>query len=155
MNFFLGGFAGGTAASGVGVRGWGNKFPIYMKLHELSTLSRAPGASKTYVFIDEREDCINWGNYMTDMSGAPTLTTPEVGGAFEWNEDLPASYHNKAAGLCFADGHSEIHRWLDARTMPPLSSGQLTGGKGSGQQWLAPYSVDVRWMQDVTVRANK
>jgi prepilin-type processing-associated H-X9-DG protein len=25
--------------------------------------------------------------------------------------DFPAAYHNGAAGLSFADGHSEIHQW--------------------------------------------
>ena len=33
---------------------------------------------------------------------------------FSW--DLPASYHNGAGGLSFADGHQEIKRWLDPRT---------------------------------------
>ena len=73
-------------------------------------------------------------------------------GAFEWDEDLPASYHGKACGISFADGHSEIHSWKVASTMPPLAVGELTGGKGSGQTWLAPYSKDVSWMQDVTAR---
>jgi len=27
--------------------------------------------------------------------------------------DYPASYHNGAGGVAFADGHSEIHRWRD------------------------------------------
>jgi prepilin-type N-terminal cleavage/methylation domain-containing protein/prepilin-type processing-associated H-X9-DG protein len=156
MNFFLGGFGEDNAAGGIGVRNWGPKFPIYLKMSELSSLKTAPGAAKTFVFIDEREDCINWGNFMTDMSGAPTPSTPASPAAYEWNEDLPASYHNKAAGLSFADGHSEIHRWLDPRTMPPMIQGAgLGGGKGSGQQWLAGYSKDVEWMQDVTARGIK
>jgi prepilin-type N-terminal cleavage/methylation domain-containing protein/prepilin-type processing-associated H-X9-DG protein len=155
MNFFLGGFAGSSAATGVGVRNWGNKFPIYFKLSDLNSMKSAPGPAKTFVFLDEREDCINWGNFMTDMSGAETLSSGVSPSAYEWNEDLPASYHNNAGGLSFADGHSEIHRWRDPRTMPPISLGALSGGKGSGQQWLAPYSPDVAWMQDVTARAIK
>ena len=31
--------------------------------------------------------------------------------------DYPASYHNGAAGLSFADGHAEIKKWLDPRTI--------------------------------------
>ena len=34
--------------------------------------------------------------------------------------DFPGNYHNGAGNLSFADGHSEIHRWLDARTKPPI-----------------------------------
>jgi prepilin-type processing-associated H-X9-DG protein len=31
--------------------------------------------------------------------------------------DLPASYHNGAAGFSFADGHSEIKKWMAATTI--------------------------------------
>jgi prepilin-type N-terminal cleavage/methylation domain-containing protein/prepilin-type processing-associated H-X9-DG protein len=153
MNFFLGGFAGASAASGVGVRGWGSLYPIYFKLGELTSLGSSPGPSKTFVFLDEREDCINWGNFMTDMQGYPCRLYPNGNpGLYEWNEDLPASYHSGACGISFADGHSEIRRWQDPKTMPPLASGALTGGKGSGKTWPAPYSKDVAWMQDRTAR---
>jgi prepilin-type processing-associated H-X9-DG protein len=37
--------------------------------------------------------------------------------------DFPASYHNNAGALAFADGHSEIKRWIDPRTTPPLRKG--------------------------------
>jgi prepilin-type N-terminal cleavage/methylation domain-containing protein len=150
MNFFMGGFAGASAAGGIGVRGWGNSYPIYYRMGDLTALGTSPGASHTYVFVDERSDCINWGNFMTDMSGYPvTASANPSPGLYEWNEDLPASYHNLACGFSFADGHSEIHRWRDGTTTPPLGQAQ---GKGSGTQFFAPYSKDVAWMQDVTVR---
>jgi prepilin-type N-terminal cleavage/methylation domain-containing protein len=154
MNFFVGGFAGGSAAGGIGVRNWGNSYPVYYKMNDLTALGSSPGAARTYVFVDERSDCINWGNFMTDMSGYPLTSTANPSpGLYEWNEDLPASYHNLACGFSFADGHSEIHRWHDGTTTPPLAAnGQLSGGKGTGQQWFAPYSKDVAWMQDVTAR---
>jgi prepilin-type processing-associated H-X9-DG protein len=148
MNFFLGGFAGVNAASGTGVHNWGNNYPVYLKFSDLNDLGSAPGPSKTFVFIDERSDCINWGNFMTDMLGY----NPSYPASWEWNEDLPASYHNNACGLSFADGHSEIHRWKDGTTMPTLANGVLQGGRGSGTTWPAHYSLDVAWMQDVTVR---
>ena len=34
--------------------------------------------------------------------------------------DLPGFYHHLACGFSFADGHSEIRRWRDPRTTPPL-----------------------------------
>jgi prepilin-type N-terminal cleavage/methylation domain-containing protein len=152
MNFFIGGFGSGDASSGQGVGAWGKQFPIYSKLSDLNSTITAPGPTKTFVFIEEREDCINWGNFLTDMSGYPTKTFPLNQGLYQWNQDLPSSYHHKACGISFADGHSEIHRWREASTMPPVATGQLKGGKGSGTTWLAPYSRDVAWMQDVTVR---
>lgn len=66
-----------------------------------------------FVFLDEREDSINDGWYASD---------PDT----KWQiVDYPASYHGNAAGYAFADGHSEIHRFKDPRTMPVLKTGQL------------------------------
>jgi len=152
MNFFLGGFAGLPASDGAGVGAWGGFYPLYFRLADLSNPGSSPGPSQTYVFIDERSDCINWGNFLMDMDGYPTSTTQGSPAAYQWNEDLPASYHGQACGISFADAHSEIHGWKVASTMPPLVQGVLQGGKGSGQIWLAPYSQDVAWMQNVTAR---
>jgi len=153
MNFFLGGFGGNDASGGIGVRAWGTKFAIYRKLTELGNNGRTPGPTKTFVFIDEREDCINWGNFQTDMSGYPYPGSPVNPTLYQWNEDLPASYHGSAAGLSFADGHAEVHRWRDQTTMPPLVLGKMNGtGRGGGQTWTAKGSQDIVWMQDRTAR---
>jgi prepilin-type N-terminal cleavage/methylation domain-containing protein len=154
MNFFLGGFAGvdASAGGGTGLRGWGSSYPVYRKLSDLNSQMNSPGPDKTFVFLDEREDCINWGNFMTDMLGYPYSNGRATPNLYEWNEDLPASYHGQACGLSFADGHSEIHKWKDGRTMPPLATGKLISGRGTGTSWAAPYSPDVAWMQDHTVR---
>jgi len=60
-------------------------------------------ASTTWVFIDEDEFSINDGGF------AVGLSRPEF---IDW----PGTYHNNAAGFSFADGHSEVHKWVDART---------------------------------------
>ena len=66
-----------------------------------------------FIVLDEREDSINDGWYATDPDSLYQLV------------DYPASYHGNAGGLSFADGHSEIHKWIDARTRPVLQKGQL------------------------------
>jgi prepilin-type N-terminal cleavage/methylation domain-containing protein len=73
MNFFLGGFAG-TAGNVKGNGNWMQYYdnPYYMKMSDISNMGTSPGIAKTWVFIDEREDCINTGNYLTDMTGAPS-----------------------------------------------------------------------------------
>ena len=38
---------------------------------------------------------------------------------------LPASYHNGAASLSFADGHSELHKWANAGTKPAAKPGSV------------------------------
>ena len=147
MNYFLNPY--GEDILPPGSTAWGQYYvPYYSKTTDL-ILGRSPGPSKTFVFIDERQDVINWGNFGTDMSGYPTPVNPNTGpGLYTWYIDIPASYHHKSAGLSFADGHAELHRWQVASTMPPINS--LT----PGGMWPAPYSVDVAWMQDVTARPN-
>ena len=50
--------------------------------------------------------------------------------------DVPATYHSMAGSFSFADGHSEIHKWKDARTAEP---------KGYG--FVSPNNVDIDWIQ--------
>jgi len=91
--------------------GWGlgANFVVFRKL----TAMNNPGPAMTYVILDERQDSINDAYFVVEMDGYPNLATTKI-------VDYPASYHNRAAGFAFADGHSEIHRWLDARTTPAL-----------------------------------
>ena len=62
-----------------------------------------PNPSKCWVFIDENPNSINDGWFAAD----PNQPTKWV--------DIPASYHNNAGGLSFADGHAEIKKWRDSR----------------------------------------
>ena len=75
---------------------------------------RSPGSgpSRTFVFLDMREDSIDVGNFAPDMRGWPN--DPSQWGFY----DLPGAYHHRHCGFSFADGHSEIKRWLDDRTIP-------------------------------------
>jgi len=45
--------------------------------------------------------------------------------------------------LTFADGHSEIHRWLDPRTKPSIKAGQ-----DLPLQAASPNNRDVLWLQE-------
>ncbi len=94
--------------------------------------------AKTWVTLDEREDSINDGWFAVDMSSYdPERPTARI------IVDYPASYHNRAGGLSFADGHSEIRKWVDGRTTPILKPGQpLPLGQPS------PNNKDVDWLQD-------
>jgi len=153
MNWFLGGFGANPSPSDVSESG--ANFPFYVKMPELGALGTAPGPSKTFVFVEERSDCINWGNFETVMTGYKTATTPASPGQYIWQEDMPGSYHNRSCGISYADGHSEIHRWIgDQYDLQPITVGATisTGKGGSGTSWPVPYSKDVAWLQDVTAR---
>jgi prepilin-type N-terminal cleavage/methylation domain-containing protein/prepilin-type processing-associated H-X9-DG protein len=60
----------------------------------------------TFVFIDENPKFLNDGAFATTCDGYPGSGTSGA-----QIVDLPATYHNRAAGLSFADGHSELHKW--------------------------------------------
>ncbi len=141
MNLYLGGFGGQNNPRNGNNPALGlfsiNQWMMYFHFPDLAV----PGSSQVFLFIDEREDAINLGNFYTDMAGFK----PANGAAYQLN-DYPASYHGNAGGISFCDGHAEIHRWEDGRTMPPLDyEGSLNGG-GSGFV-ASPYNVDVGWLQ--------
>ena len=113
--------------------GWGAQWRVYRKLGDFTI----PGPSETFVILDERETSINDGYFVVDMNGYP-------GGAVRM-PDEPASYHNGAGGLSFADGHSEIHKWQNAWTKRPVKPGETVGGGPADNE-------DVRCMQDHATR---
>ncbi|MDP6679435.1 MAG: prepilin-type N-terminal cleavage/methylation domain-containing protein [Verrucomicrobiota bacterium] len=116
-----------------------NEGTIYLKRSQMV----APGPSETWVLIDERMDSINDGFFVVWMFGYPNMSSTKM-------VDYPASYHNNAAGFSFADGHAEIHKWLDPRTTPAV--------RHNGNIQLnvpSPNNVDVKWMQDRTTRPKR
>jgi prepilin-type N-terminal cleavage/methylation domain-containing protein/prepilin-type processing-associated H-X9-DG protein len=157
MNFFFGGFGGFGPGDqkGAGNSSWGDNYPIYEKTSDLNGV-QSYGPTQTWLFLDEREDCINWGNYLTDMAG----DSPPAPAIDEFYEDMPAFYHNGCAMFSYADGHAALQRWMDSRTMPPLtppgsldkSQGAINGPAANG--YLVPRDVDVRWLQIHTVKAK-
>ena len=64
-----------------------------------------------WVALDEHPDSINDAQFYP-IAGRTQITA-------EWR-DVPASYHNGACGFSFADGHSEIKKWLERS--PPNST---------------------------------
>ena len=114
----------------------GNQWKTYTKESDLTD----PGPSMTFVLLDEREDSINDGYFVVDMAGFPGN-----GGSYKI-VDYPASYHNGASTFAFADGHADIHRWTDARTMPKLSKANIPLNVPS------PNNKDVFWMQERSTR---
>jgi prepilin-type N-terminal cleavage/methylation domain-containing protein/prepilin-type processing-associated H-X9-DG protein len=135
MNSWLGG--PGWEESGPW-RPWnGTGWLVYMKQSDMND----PGPAHTFVFVDEREDSINDGYFIVDMAGYPD--TP---GARKM-VDFPGSYHNRAASFSFADGHSEIKKWTDPRTSPPLKRKQ-----NLQVNVPSPNNLDVWWMQDRSTR---
>ena len=128
MNYYLGGFAGTTG-------GLQSNYRIFLRTTDLSD----PGPAKALLFLEERWDIINWGNYYVDMTGySPSNPT-----LYQFNGDFPGLIHDLASSVSFADCHAEIHRWRDARTTPPIAPGGTIPPVAS-----SPRNVDIAWMQD-------
>lgn len=90
--------------------------------------SQVPFPTILFVFLDEVQGSINDGWYASDPDHQYQVV------------DFPASYHGNAAGYSFADGHSEIHRFRDARTCPPITDSSI------GLNVNLPNDADVLWM---------
>jgi type II secretory pathway pseudopilin PulG len=133
MNFYLGGFAGTTGGLPLG------PYRIFLKTTELTS----PGPAKTFVFLDERPDAINWGDFLTEMAGY----SPSNPGQYEL-ADYPGMLHDSSGGFSFADGRAELHRWTDARTMPPSLPSEVSGYGYTP----CPRNPDVAWLQDHATR---
>ena len=73
---------------------------------------RKPGPSDSWVFTDEHPDSMDDGI----LYASSTYTT----GTGDFTE-LPGSQHGGRCGLSFADGHAEIHKWLTAVVMQPVT----------------------------------
>ena len=69
-------------------------------------MSQFPGPTHFYVFIEEHPDTINDGYFMNRWD------------AIQWG-NVPASWHNRAANISWADGHLERHRWIPDTARPP------------------------------------
>jgi prepilin-type N-terminal cleavage/methylation domain-containing protein/prepilin-type processing-associated H-X9-DG protein len=83
----------------------------YLVYRQWSDLGQQPPISQHFVFIDEHEDSINDGFFFVAVNR-------ENGDGWL---DLPSGRHNRSANLTFADGHVETKRWLDERTLKPVT----------------------------------
>jgi len=104
-----------------------SEYRLFKKVDEITR----PAPAKAWVVITEREDSINDAWWAVDMVNNFV--------------DLPASYHNGAGNLMFADGHSELKKWLDERTVPLLKKGELIP-----LNQPSPGNVDLDWVRERT-----
>ena len=109
----------------------------YVSVSKLSAMTR-PGPAKTFVILDESALTINDAFFAINMAGFDPYQPGTL--AFV---DVPATFHNNAGSLSFADGHSEVHKWRDRRT----AKARLFEG--------SPNNVDIAWFQERTTRKLK
>jgi prepilin-type N-terminal cleavage/methylation domain-containing protein/prepilin-type processing-associated H-X9-DG protein len=136
MNAFFGPY--NTNLRDTWSRGVNNFFTTHSQWLKLSDV---PRPAQYFVTLDEHPDSINDGYFLNN----PTGMQPTWG-------DTPASYHNGAGGISFADGHSEIHKWRGHATMAPVrfsnSQPQISFGSDAASkadfEWLVLEHTAVR-----------
>jgi len=73
-------------------------YMVYNKMNDLT----CPVPSLAWIFCDENASSIDDGFLRVNLVSS------------SW-PDVPASYHNSAAGFSFADGHTELRKWIGAK----------------------------------------
>src|SRR3989441_3992160 len=116
---------------GTGMSGGQKRYKTFYKTSDFAV----PGAAKVYVLLDEHPDSINAGGYANMMVENPAAARII---------DYPASYHNGACGISFADGHAEIRKWVDPRTRQPVKYYDMPLNVAS------PNNKDMIWLSERT-----
>jgi prepilin-type N-terminal cleavage/methylation domain-containing protein/prepilin-type processing-associated H-X9-DG protein len=129
MNAFVGDRGNGSGQSGGG--------DINSQWQQFRKLSDFKNSANTYVFLDEHPDSINDGFFVFCTAGDPMEDTG-------WS-DLPSSSHNGACGFSFADGHSEIKKWMVATTKRPIKKNTSDFPIAVGAD-----KRDIQWIRDRT-----
>jgi prepilin-type processing-associated H-X9-DG protein len=102
---------------------WNNNTQVRIYRKQADVSARSP--SVAWIFIDENPWTINDGCFVCD----PTQNN--------W-VDVPATYHNGAGGMSYADGHCEVKQWRYRNVLNAQST-----GVGAD-----PNCADLPWLQD-------
>ena len=111
---------------------WNNASPPF-KLFRKTTEITSPAPTDTLVFVDERDDSIDDGYFVTDMVANQIV-------------NFPASYHGGSGGATVADGHAEIHRWRSRELQPPQQVGNQTQKREFTP--VPASNPDLRWLRE-------
>lgn len=99
-------------------------------------LTHARNPSMLWVFLDENPKIINDGYFLVNMANC-NPNTLEPTGAAELR-DYPGIQHNFSSGFSFADGHSEIKKWIspEFRKTDPIAGNPTLVGQSADMRWL-------------------
>jgi prepilin-type N-terminal cleavage/methylation domain-containing protein len=125
MNCFVGAYPGAPIRAG-----GGSPYVSFGK----TTDFRHP--TDVFVLIEESPFSINDG-WFCWFSGGSWMAGNTWG-------DTPGAYHVKTAGVSFADGHTEIHRWRGAALNPSAAIYGKSSLNDPDFQWLTTYGSENR-----------
>ena len=138
----------GTRARSVSMNGaltgkptLGNNYAgrTYFTAKKASDLS-TPGPANIFVFLDEHADSLDDLQCMINAGGDPL-------GSENWR-NMPASYHNGCGSFSFADGHSEIHKWLVRGGAVPTVTPVIFNNANPVLTKTISDATDYHWVED-------
>jgi prepilin-type processing-associated H-X9-DG protein len=110
--------------------------PPFKSAFKMSDLT-APGPAAVYVFLDEHENSINDSHFLPFTNLKSFNNQPWL--------DTPSGRHGNATGFAMADGHAEIHKWVDSDVQ------KISYGPGDTPEWRPtlvgnPGPRDFAWL---------
>jgi prepilin-type N-terminal cleavage/methylation domain-containing protein/prepilin-type processing-associated H-X9-DG protein len=132
MNSFVGPYGYRNAGKNY-YSGMNNNYPAYRQWLKLDQILHP---ATIFVTIDEHPDTLNDGLFNNN---------PDWRNATRWS-DAPASFHAGGAGLSFADGHSEIHKWRGGPTKMPIMYIEMGERANYMDSFDAAARQDFYWM---------
>jgi len=118
-----------------------NRYVDFRQFLKESNITRP---TDLFVMLDEHPDSINDGYYLNSPGDYNPARDNVAQAPASWG-DLPASYHNGAAGFALADGHAEIKKWAG-------KTGSVRVKAVTGQSFDSPAlntprdKADIAWM---------
>jgi len=112
--------------------------PLFYTAKKLTSM-HSPGPSDCFVMFDEHPDSNDDATFYIDPADANGTGTKFT--------ELPGSLHAKAAGIVYADGHSDVHPWKGGITTQGVTYGVKTGG---GYLQNVPVAGDPASLNDLT-----
>jgi len=110
---------------------WNPGYRSFRKKSQIAGIS----VSEALVFVDERDDSIDDGEFAIDMVNNQIV-------------NFPSGYHGGAGGVTFADGHAEIHRWRSSELQAPQQAVQsvkheftTVSAKNEDLLWLRAHAT--------------
>ena len=106
-----------------------------------SMMIGALGPADIIVLVEEHPDSINDGAFAFSMPINPAAT--------DW-VDVPSRIHGDANDYSFADGHCEMHGYVQPNVIPPVTYNHSIAGSGlsggsPGTVMSVPKDPDVNW----------
>ncbi len=104
-------------------------YKVYLKSSQLA----ADSPVNRFVFVDVNPASICTPGFGVDMTGQTWI-------------HYPSDLHRQRGVLAFGEGHVEVHRWVDARTMLHLAGGAAYIPHGTS----SPANPDLNWIVEHT-----